>query len=337
MLVFDNYMKLTGATKKGKKFLNPIPTEEAGFGKMIPILKEYSSNKAENTPKQEIGPFKTDLSVYKTQPGSGLRITLIGHSSLLIEIDGKRILTDPVWSERVSFLSFMGPKRFFQPPLSLNDLPPPDAVIISHDHYDHLDKQTIKFFKGSAVPFFCSLGVGRHLTRWGIEANYITEMDWGDAVMIGTDVNVTATPARHFSGRGIIGRNETLWSSFVIRGPEHNIFFGADSGWFPGFKDIGDAFGPFDLTMLEIGAYGKYWPDIHIGPDNASNAHLALKGKLMMPIHWGTFNLAPHAWYEPIERLVGYAKEKGIQLFVPEPGKPTEVKEFISGWWKKYL
>jgi L-ascorbate metabolism protein UlaG (beta-lactamase superfamily) len=330
-------MSLAGARKKGRKFQNPIPTNEAGFGKMIPILKEYINNKAENTPKQTIGPFKTDTSVYQNPPESGLRITLIGHSSLLIEIDGKRILTDPVWSNRASFSTLFGPKRFFQPPLALDELPPLDAVIQSHDHYDHLDKETIKFFAGKNIPFYCSLGVGSHLEKWGIERNYINEMDWGDSVMIDGDCIITATPSRHFSGRGITGRNETLWSSFVIKGPKHNIFFGADSGWFPGFKEIGDAFGPFDLTMLEIGAYGKYWPDIHMGPDNASNAHLALKGKLMMPIHWGTFNLAPHAWYEPIEKLSGYAKEKHIELFVPEPGKPTEVKAYVSNWWKKFI
>jgi len=304
---------------------------------MIPILKEYINNKAENNPVKTIGPFETDVSLYKTPPESGLRITLIGHSSLLIEIDGTTILTDPVWSDRVSFTSLFGPKRFFQPPLSLSELPHIDAIIISHDHYDHLDKETIKFFAKKAIPFFCSLGVGKHLKKFGISRNFIDEMDWGDSMMIGNGCVVTAAPARHFSGRGIFGRNETLWSSFVIKAPKHKIFFGADSGWFPGFKDIGDTYGPFDLTMLEIGAYGKYWPDIHMGPDHASNAHLALKGKLMMPIHWGTFNLAPHAWYEPIERLVEYAKEKHIKLFVPEPGEPTEVKgAYNSEWWRKY-
>jgi L-ascorbate metabolism protein UlaG (beta-lactamase superfamily) len=328
-------MSLTGARKKGRKFLNPIPTDEAGFGKMIPILKEYYGNKAENTPKKQLGPFKTDVSVFDAPPATGLRITLIGHSSLLIEIDGKRILTDPVWSERVSFSSFFGPKRFFEPPIALEDLPPLDAVIVSHDHYDHLDKKTIKYFAGKHIPFVTSLKVGQHLASWGIEKNFITELDWGDSTMLDGDCNITATPARHFSGRGIIGRNETLWSSFVIKGHTHNIFFGADSGWFPVFKEIGETFGPFDLTMLEIGAYGQYWPDIHMGPDNASNAHLALKGKLMMPIHWGTFNLAPHAWDEPIERLLKYAKEKNIDLFVPEPGMPTEVKKIISGWWDR--
>ncbi len=329
-------MNFNGAKKKGKKFQNPVETHEPGFGEMISILKEHINNKAENTPKKTIGPFKTDASVYKTAPKSGLRVTLIGHSSLLIEIDGKRILTDPVWSERASFLTNMGPKRFFEPPLPLHELPHLDAIIQSHDHYDHLDKETIKFFAGSKIPFYCSLGVGQHLERWGIERNFIHEMDWGDSIMIDDDVVLTATPSRHFSGRGIIGRNETLWSSFVIKGPVHNIFFGADSGWFPGFEDIGNTYGPFDLTMLEIGAYGQFWPDIHMGPDNASNAHLALKGKIMMPIHWGTFNLAPHAWYEPIEKLMDYSKTKKIKLFVPQPGEPTEVKEFNSRWWEKY-
>jgi L-ascorbate metabolism protein UlaG (beta-lactamase superfamily) len=330
-------MTLARSSKKGRKYQNPTPTDMGGLGMMIPVLKEYINNKAENTPKQPLGPFTTDVAVYETPPKTGLRITWIGHSSLLIEIDGKRILTDPVWSDRVSFTQWFGPKRFFLPPIALNQLPPLDAVIISHDHYDHLDENTINYFKGKAVPFICSMGVGRLLMKFGIDSHYIHQLEWGDAIMVSHDCVVTAAPARHFSGRGITGRNETLWSSFVIRGPKHNIFFGADSGWFPGFAAIGDAFGPFDLTMLEIGAYGKHWPDIHMGPDHASNAHLALRGKLMMPIHWGTFNLAPHAWFEPIERLLGYAKEKNINLFVPSPGEPTEVKEYVSGWWKKYL
>jgi L-ascorbate metabolism protein UlaG (beta-lactamase superfamily) len=295
------------------------------------------NNKAEVIPQKPLGPFTTDTKVYQTPPKSGLRITWVGHSSLLIEIDGHRILTDPVWSDRVSFTKLMGPKRFFQPPIALTDLPPLDAIIVSHDHYDHLDKKTIKFFAGSPVPFYCSLGVGQHLKKWGIAKDHITEMDWGDSIMITPDLVITATPSRHFSGRGIINRNETLWSSFVIKGTNHNIFFGADSGYFPGFKDIGETYGPFDLTILEIGAYGKYWPDIHMGPDHASNAHLDLQGKLMMPIHWGTFNLALHDWYEPIEKLQEYAIAKKLALFVPEPGKPTEVNGvYSSDWWRKY-
>ncbi|MDB5029514.1 MBL fold metallo-hydrolase [Mucilaginibacter sp.] len=329
---------ISESRKKDGKYLNPIPTDEAGFDKMIPIMRAYATNKAEVVPHKNLGPFKTDTSIFTTPPKSGLRITWVGHSSLLIEIDGRTILTDPVWSQRVSFVQWMGPKRFFRPPIALSDLPPLDAIIVSHDHYDHLDKETIKFFAGTDIPFYCSLGVGQHLEKFGIVKNYITEMDWGDSVMINHDCVITAAPARHFSGRGIFRRNETLWSSFIIKGKKHNIFFGADSGYFPGFKEIGELYGPFDLTILEIGAYGEYWPDIHMGPDNASNAHVALKGKLMMPIHWGTFNLALHDWFEPIEKLQQYAADKKIELFVPEPGKPTEVTgAYNSGWWKPYL
>jgi L-ascorbate metabolism protein UlaG (beta-lactamase superfamily) len=330
-------MSISPSRKQGKKFLNPVPTSEVGMDNILPMIKAYATNKAEVVPKKTLGPFKTDNSIYQTPPASGLRITWVGHSSLLIEIDGRTILTDPVWSQRVSFIQFMGPKRFFNPPIKLSELPPLDAIIISHDHYDHLDKDTIKFFAGTTIPFYCSLGVKQHLTGWGIISNYITELDWGDSIMLDHDCVITATPSRHFSGRGLLGRNETLWSSFVIKGTKHNIFFGADSGYFPGFKDIGEAFGPFDLAILEIGAYGQYWPDIHMGPDKATNAFLDLKGKVMMPVHWGTFNLALHDWFEPIEKLQQYAIDKKIELFVPEPGKPTEFKgPYNSGWWSRF-
>jgi len=212
-----------------------------------------------------------------------------------------------------------------------------DAIVLSHDHYDHLDTQTIKKLADRHIPFYCSLGVGKHLQKWGIRKEDITEMNWGDSARL-KNATITATPARHFSGRSMVNRNQTLWSSFVIKTNRHNIFFGADSGWYPGFQTIGDIFGPFDLTMLEIGAYNEKWANIHMGPEKAADAHLALKGKIMMPIHWGTFNLALHAWKEPIEKLIEFAKQKDIALFVPEPGKPTEVTDrpHNSSWWEKY-
>jgi L-ascorbate metabolism protein UlaG (beta-lactamase superfamily) len=332
-------MQLIGSTKIGNKYQNPVPTHEAGFDKFFPMLWEYITNKAETTPLKPLGPFNTDAGIYQTPPQSGLRITWMGHSGLLIEIDGKRFLTDPVWSKRCSFTQRMGPKRFFKAPIALDDLPKLDGVIISHDHYDHFDEATIRALAPKNIPFYTSLGVGKYLKAWGVAENLITEMDWGDTAKVGTDLTITTTPTRHFSGRGITHRNETLWSAFVIKGHTHNIFFGADSGWFNGFADIGEAYGPFDLTILEIGAYGKNWPDIHMGPLSAVNAHLALKGKQMMPIHWGTFNLALHAWYEPIEILLELAAKENLTLFVPEPGKPSEVtgESFNSGWWEKFL
>jgi L-ascorbate metabolism protein UlaG (beta-lactamase superfamily) len=322
--------------KEGAIFLNPVPTSQKLKGGVRKLLWQYMTSKEERVPKNKLGPFHTDPAIYKTPPAGGLRITWIGHSSLLIETDGKRILTDPVWGQRASFSAIIGPKRFFPAPLQLDQLPELDAILLSHDHYDHLDHPTIKKLAHTDTPIYCSLGVGDIIEKWGIKKSRITEMDWTDEVTIGGDTTITATPARHFSGRGITNRNHTLWSSFVIKGPVHTIFFGADSGWFPGFKEIGDKFGPFDLTMLEIGAYGEGWPDIHMGPEHATEAHLALKGKIMMPIHWGTFNLALHAWKEPVELLEEFAKEKHITLFIPQPGLPTEVKSYDSKWWRDY-
>ena len=322
------------AEKEGKVYQNPVPTSQKLNGGVAKLLWQYMTSKEERVPKKTLGPFYTDRSIYKAPPQNGLRITWMGHSSLLIEIDGKRILTDPVWGERASFSSFVGPKRFFAAPLPLTDLPELDAIILSHDHYDHLDEPTMRKLVHLNTPIYCSIGVGPIIERWGINKSRITEMNWTDTVKVGNDCAITALPSRHFSGRGLHNRNQTLWSSFVIKGSKHTIFFGADSGWFPGFKEIGDMYGPFDLTMLEIGAYGEGWPDIHMGPDHASNAHLALKGEIMMPIHWGTFNLALHAWREPVERLLGFAAQKNIGLFLPVPGVPTEVNGVHnSEWW----
>jgi L-ascorbate metabolism protein UlaG (beta-lactamase superfamily) len=321
------------AIKIGKEYQNPVPTKqmEGGFWK---ILWKYitTSNKGRE-PEVPLGPFHTDATIYNTPPASGLRITWMGHSSLLIEIDGKRILTDPAWGPRASFSSMMGPKRFFPTPLPVDKLPKLDLLLLSHDHYDHLDESTIRQFANVDVAVICSIGVGPIIEAWGINKSRITELNWSDATTIG-DLSITSTPARHFAGRSLTNRNHTLWASFVIKGSKHNIFFGADSGIFPGFKEIGDKFGPFDLTMLEVGAYGEGWPDIHMGPEKATQAHLALRGKVMMPIHWGTFNLALHPWREPVELVQQYAKEKNITLFLPKPGVPTEVNgAYNSQWW----
>lgn len=326
---------LQPARKEGNKFLNPVPTMVMLPGSMGRMLAAFLRNKNEVVPKHLPGPFTTDINVYKTPPSTGLRITWIGHSSLLIEIDGQRILTDPVWSNRASFSAFVGPKRFFSPPLALSQLPPLDAIIISHDHYDHLDAPTIRWLSHGNTPFYCSLQVGRYLQQYGVAAQRITEMDWTNQVTIGKDCTLTALPARHFSGRGLHNRFTTLWSSFAIRGNRHNIYYGADSGWFSGFADIGQAYGPFDLTMLEIGASNPLWPDIHMGPIHAAEAHIALRGKLLMPIHWGTFNLALHAWKEPIETLLKTAGEKGIRLLAPQPGEPVTVtgEAYVNHWW----
>jgi L-ascorbate metabolism protein UlaG (beta-lactamase superfamily) len=350
------------AETSGKKFLNTVPTVVTRPGSTLRMMRRMMTEKRYGDPAQTLGPFHTDATIYARPPASGLRVTWMGHSSLLLEIDGVRILTDPVWSERASLVSFAGPKRFYAPSLSLDDLPPLDAVLLSHDHYDHLDRATIQQLQAvhaaSGLRFICSLGIGAHLESWGIARQQITELNWGRSTTLGHQFanrragnlrpgsrnsitgagvcHITATPARHFSGRGLWSRNETLWSSFVIRSGRHNIFFGGDSGDTPDFHRIGDAFGPFDLTMLEIGAYDDDWPDVHMGPDKATEAHQALQGKLLLPIHWGLFNLAFHRWQEPVVRLTGLAEWKDISLLLPKPGTPTEVTggSLNTFWWE---
>jgi L-ascorbate metabolism protein UlaG (beta-lactamase superfamily) len=322
------------------RFVNTVPTALMGGGKAPRMIRRLLFERRRGDPKKQIGPFRTDTSVYDTPSPQGLRVTWMGHSTVLIEIDGMTILTDPIWSERASFASFAGPKRFYPPTLAMQDLPPLDAVLLSHDHYDHLDRCTVEqlgvLLKNDRTRFIASLGLRKDLESWGIAPQKITELNWGQSTNPGADCSITATPARHFSGRGLWGRNQTLWSSFVIRGPRHNIFFGGDSGMFPGFRAIGDAYGPFDLTMLEIGAYDADWPDIHMGPIHAAEAHADLRGKLLLPIHWGLFNLAFHPWQEPIERLMTVAAQKNISLFLPSPGAAYDVTEenLQTFWWE---
>jgi len=308
---------------------------------MFKILPLYLTNKEERVPKVAVGPFVTDAELYGRAPQSGLRVTWFGHSGTLVEIDGMRVLIDPVWDERASPFSFAGPKRFFAPTLRLEDLPQIDVVLISHDHYDHLGRKTVeslaKLKPASGVRWVTSLGVGAVLTGFGVAAAQITELDWTESVTIG-DVKLTAIPARHFSGRSFSNRFETLWSSFVLKGTEHTVYYGADSGWWEGFAEIGSAYGPFDLTMIEIGAFNELWRDIHLGPDGAVQAFEELAaGGMLMPIHWGLFDLALHAWRQPIERVFQLAEERGIALWAPTPGLPTEVvtgAAVRSEWWR---
>ena len=237
-------------------------------------------------------------------PETGLRATWLGHSTVLVEVDGLRILTDPVWGNRASPSRIAGPKRFQPVPVAIEALPPLDAVIISHDHYDHLDYPTILALAASNVPFYTSLGVGAHLESWGIAPERIVELDWWEtATLPGAELTISASPSRHFSGRGL-SRNLTLWSSFAVRGPRHSFFFSGDTGLTPEYADIAARLGPFDLVMLEVGAFHPSWGEIHLGPENALEAHALLGGGAFLPVHWGTFNLAIHAWDDPAETLV---------------------------------
>lgn len=252
-----------------------------------------------------------------------LAVTWLGHATALIEIDGHRVLTDPVWSRRCSPSRTVGPRRLHPPPLALRALPALDAVVISHDHYDHLDMATVTALaRTQRAPFVTSLGVGAHLRQWGVPSDRVIELDWQASTSIG-DLTFVCTPARHFSGR-FLSRNNTLWSSWAILGPRHRAYFGGDTGYTASFTDIGRGYGPFDLTVLPIGAYNAAWPDIHMNPEEAVRAHHDLNGEpgrgVLVPVHWGTFRLAPHRWGEPADRLVQAADSHGVTAVIPKPG-----------------
>lgn len=262
----------------------------------------------------------------------------LGHSSMLIGIDGEWVLADPVFSKRASPVQWAGPKRFHPAPMNIDELPKIKAVVISHDHYDHLDKGSIKQLANKVEYFLVPKGLGAYLEKWGVQSERITELSWWESAEIGS-IAFTATPTQHFSGRGLFDRNKTLWASWVITGQQANLYFSGDSGYFAGFKEIGDRLGPFDLTMVETGAYNKAWKDIHMMPEESLQAHIDLRGKAMMPIHNATFDLALHNWYEPLERISDLALEEGVSLVTPMFGEGVDVKAPMttSAWWKSHV
>lgn len=301
-----------------------------------PTLSEFLCGGAGRVPRGPL-PSMDPRDVWRRKPGTGLRATWLGHSTVLIEIDGLRVLTDPVWGSRASPSRLAGPKRFQPVPIALRALPPIDLVLVSHDHYDHLDYPTIRELARLEVPFVTSLGVGAHLEAWGVAPQRITELDWWEShTLPKADLTVTAAPAQHFSGRGLKDRNATLWSSLVICSSRHAVFFSGDTGLTTEYATIRDRLGPFDLVMLEVGAFHPSWGDIHLGPVNALEAHALLGGGAFLPVHWGTFNLALHAWDAPAETLLALGPKKGVQLVMPRLGEPVEPSQVdgVTPWWR---
>ena len=300
------------------------------------MLRRQLFGKEQRRPLHPIPVVTRTAHDYATPPASGLRATWIGWSSVLVEIDGHTVLTDPIWSERCSPSTLLGPKRFHAPPIALADLPPVDIVVISHDHYDHLDMATVRVLGGRGTHFVVPLGVGAHLERWGIAAAQIHELDWNESIAM-HGLAIMATPARHYSGRNPRHPSDTLWASWVVKGPRHRFFYSGDTGYTDHFRAIGAMLGPFDLALLKIGASDPSWSDIHMTPEQAVQAALDVRARVMLPVHWATFNLAFHAWRDPADRAVAAARSAGVALVVPKPGElvePASANRPVEMWWQ---
>ena len=303
----------------------------------LPLIGEYFFGEAQRNPPGPL-PLERPHETWLKNPDTGFRATWLGHSTVLLELDGLRVLTDPVFGERVSPVGFAGPKRFHPVPATLSELPSLDVVVLSHNHYDHLCRSTMEELAKVNIPIVTALGVGAELERFGIPAVRITELDWNESVEL-AGLRITATPSQHFSGRGVTDRNKTLWASWVIQSERRKVFFSGDTGLTSEFEVIGQAHGPFDLVMLEVGAFHPSWGTIHLGPENALKAFAMLGGGTLLPVHWGTFNLALHGWDEPAETLMTLARAQGARIMTPRLGAAVEPEriEKATPWWREVV
>jgi len=323
------------ANFKDGKFQNTEPA--APFEFSWESIDQMLYGEEQREPPGKLPVIMVDTKTLAGKPAPGLRLIWLGHSSVLVEIDGHRVLTDPVLSERASPFSAVGPRRFHPSPVPLQQLTGIDAVVISHSHYDHLDETTVKHLAATGTHFYVGLGVGTHLQQWGVPKAQLHEMDWWEALKLGA-LTITATPARHYSGRGLFDYQETLWASWSVAGPDHRFFFSGDSGYSAQFREIGAQLGPFDLTIIKAGSYGpgQSWADIHMPPEESAQVHEDVRGKVWLPVHWATFNLAYHDWDEPIERAISAADPRGIPLLTPKLGELVHVKAppVRETWWR---
>ncbi len=320
-----------------ERFVNRVPERMEKLwerGMSFKDIIDFFKGGKDRSPEKPLPEIKPDLAKF-LEPSNELKTIWFGHSSFLLNMDGKIVLVDPVFSNAASPVSF-AVTRFQAPVLKLEELPKIDYILISHDHYDHLDMDSIKYFKDKDVQYITPLGVGEHLEGWGVPKKKITEKDWWETAEF-DGVKFIATPSQHFSGRGLFDRCKTLWASWVLQSKNHNIYFSGDSGYDTHFKDIGKKYGPFDVAFIESGQYNKKWEEVHLLPEQSVQAYKDLKAKKFFPIHWAMFVLAMHSWYEPMEKLFAMSKENNINLVVPKIGQMVNLSHDYSNepWWKK--
>jgi L-ascorbate metabolism protein UlaG (beta-lactamase superfamily) len=311
----------------------PLKVTKGGSLEQARIMWDFFFNKpADTRPSGEI-PVQT-LTKQQLLAAPDNTVYRLGHSTVLLKLHGEFWITDPMFSDRASPVKWAGPQRFHRPPIMIDDLPPIKAVIISHDHYDHLDHDSIMKLAGKTEYFLTPLGVGDILVDWGVPPSKVKQLDWWQEIQI-AGVRLVATPARHFSGRSLFNKNQTQWASWAILAADKRVFFSGDSGYFDGFKKIGDKYGPFDVTMLDTGAYNVNWPDVHMNPEESIQAHIDLKGKNLLPIHNGTFDLSMHSWHEPLDRIVALGNAHGIPVVTPLMGEPVSMHDTGGrSWWE---
>ncbi len=312
-----------------------VPNDPS-FSETLKIARKFFFEKVENgRPKNEIAIEEIDSLELANYDGP-TRLIWFGHSAFLLQMNNRNILLDPMLGKVPAPHPLLGGSRFNDSlPIEIEKLPPIDAVLISHDHYDHLDYESIKTLKNKVELFYVPLGVGVHLEAWGVKKESIVELDWWQEVHY-KDLQFVCTPAQHFSGRKLNNGQSTLWSSWVIKSQTESIFFSGDSGYSGHFKEIGDAYGPFDFAMLECGQYNKMWPDIHMFPEETVQASIDLKSKVFMPIHWGSFKLALHPWTDPIERAMRKAEALKAPIITPKIGEPIQLESLQDkkeDWW----
>lgn len=319
-----------------KRFDNPDPgvMESLDDFKMDPVeIFRWLFVDDGRSPDRAMPQVKPNMDIFAAAMDT--RAIWFGHSSLMLRVSGKTILVDPVFADRASPVPFtVG--RFQDAVMTLDELPEVDFIVISHDHYDHLDMKTMKFFRSRQAKFLVPLGVGSHLRGWGVDESRIIEHDWWQASNM-DGVEFIATPARHFSGRSMTSRNQTLWASWVIRGGGSTIYFSGDSGYGSHFKEIGKCFGPFDAAFIETGQYNEQWQDVHMMPEQSAQAYFDLDAKMYIPIHWGMFVLSTHTWDDPAKQISGLAVRRGINLVIPRIGETVAMDNAVpsTAWWEQ--